>query len=147
MQPKRLLVVYICSVVAAFIGCGGTQDSSPASDLAGTWNFVPSQEQTEFAGDMGKTAGPLKYTFNRDNSYSAKGGPLSGKDYREEGVFEFDGQTLLLHRKSVNGERSPVYERSSKNTIRFENDGNIIVGGSDFGDWLFTGPEVRFRRI
>lgn len=114
--------------------------------LVGTWDFVPSPEQSELAAAMNKTAGPLTYTFSRDGAYTAVGGPLSGKEYLEEGTYEFDGHTLSLHRKGVGGMRAPVYERTNRNVVRFEDDGSVLVGDTEFGNWLFMGEAVRFRK-
>lgn len=116
------------------------------SHLVGTWDFAPSPAQSEFAAAMNKTAGPLTYTFERGGAYKAVGGPLSGKDYAEEGTYEFDGRTLSLHRKGVGGTRAPVYERTNRNVVRFEDDGSTLVGDTKFGNWLFMGEAVRFRK-
>ena len=139
--------VSIIILALTVFACGDTQsDTEPEVSLVGTWEFVPSQEQNEFAAAMNKKAGPLKYTFNRNDTYMAVGGPLSGRNYVEEGVYEFDGHTLVLHRKSVGGTRALIYERTSQNAVRFENDGSTIVGDKNFGDWTFMGAEVRFSK-
>jgi hypothetical protein len=94
---------------------------------------------------MGKSAGPLQYTFGR-GGYIAFGGPLSGRDYIETGEYELNGPTLVFHRKSVGGKQAPIYERSTSTTIRFEDGENTIVATNDFGGWSFAGDEVRFTR-
>lgn len=115
-------------------------------DLVGSWHYDPSDEQKRFASDMGKTAGPLVYTFRRNGTYQATGAPLSGRDYVESGRYVFDGSTLELHREGVGGKKAPVYERTGRYLINFEDDGEAFVGASNFGEWIFAGDSVKFRK-
>lgn len=127
-------------------GRKGTPDKLRGRDsLVGTWDYVPSAAQVQFAREMGDTAGPMTYTFDPDGTYTSVGGPL-GRNVPQEGWWAFDGRKLSLHRKGVGGRKAIVYERTTHAAVSWESDGTILVVEEGFDNWIVAGDEIRFRK-